>query len=62
MEEGAEENSAIYRKFLKDFCKKYDESDASEDNRPFKINSRFITEEELEGECLDWVLQTLFAK
>ena len=54
-----EEQIAAFKKFLTEFSALHPNPIAEEDAMPFRINTFRMTEDELEGECMDWVLEYL---
>ena len=54
-----EEQIAAFKKFLTEFSALHPNPIAEEDAMPFRINTFRMSEDELEGECMDWVLEYL---
>ncbi|XP_072034099.1 protein phosphatase 1F-like isoform X2 [Amphiura filiformis] len=54
-----EEQIAAFKQFLTEFSALHPNPIAEEDAMPFRINTFRMAEDEVEGECMDWVLEYL---
>ena len=54
-----EEQTVAFKKFLTEFSAAHPNPIAEEDAMPFRINTFRTTVEDLEGECMDWVMEYL---
>ena len=52
-------DSLNFQRFLNDFCDKLKEKSENDNIVPIRFANPRVTQEELEGECLEWCLQFL---
>ena len=62
MESRTDRERSSYKEFLEEFCKTHKGPLESSDALPFRLTTCYLTEAEIEGECLDWTLQYLHLK
>ena len=54
-----DEDSALHKGFLDEFCTHREGPLSDQSSLPLRVVSIGFTEQELEGECLDWLQQFL---
>ena len=62
MELYKEDDPAVFKRYLDDFCKTYTDNTGAGDTVIFRVPSTLLREEEREAETLDWVVSYLTAK
>ena len=62
MESQHQRDLSTYKEFLEEFCRNHNGPLEQSDALPFRLTTCYLTEAELEGECLDWTLQYLYLK
>ncbi len=57
-----ENDTAAFSQFFEDFCSEHKGPLKQQHPLPFRVTFSNFTEQEIEGECLDWLYQFLHTK